>query len=315
MITTFQHDILQGFSQKQKTLPPKFKYDLSGSGLFEEITKQPEYYLTRAEIEILESSAHEIASFLGEKPLLIEYGSGNCRKTKILLDALPNLSTYIPIDISEEFLHTTVEELKTTYPNLPVFPLAADYTQPLTLPPLNNIQTGRWLAFFPGSSIGNIEKEASRKLLILIASTLRTGDGLLIGADRKKDPSILRTAYHDKARATATFITNILDRINKEAPATFDRGKFQHWAEYNRDKGRIEIGIQSLENQIVEVAGNQIHFRKEEVFFTEFSYKFSPEEFIQFVSLAGFEFLKSWSDRQNYFSIYLFRKSFVLKTS
>lgn len=308
MIWKFQNEILQGFSQEQKTLPPKFKYDLRGSELFEEITKQPEYYLTRAEIEILESSAQEIASPPGEKPLLIEYGSGNCKKTKILLNALTDLALYIPIDISEKFLLATVQELKSSYPNLLITPLAADYTQPITIPPLNSIQTGRWLAFFPGSSIGNIELQEGKKLLLQIAATIRTGDSLLIGADRKKDPAVLRAAYHDKAGATETFNMNILDRMNKEAPATFDRGEFQHWAEYNSDKGRVEIGIQSLEDQIVEVAGNQIHFRKDEVFFTEFSYKFSPLEFIQFVSAAGFEFIKLWSDQKDYFSIYLFRK-------
>lgn len=300
-------EVLDGLSRVQKMLPSKYFYDERGSELFEQITSLDEYYPTRTEKKILENHINEIAERVGSESVIIELGSGSSQKTRLLLDHLPDLSAYVPVDISEKYLQKVANDLREEYPNLPIVPVCADYTQPFDIPHIDR-PFEYYVVFYPGSTIGNFQPHQAQKFLQSIARFLIPGGGMLIGVDLKKDVEVLEKAYNDEAGVTADFNKNMLVRINRELGADFEVENFRHKALYNPEQGRIEMHLVSEANQQVHLNGTTIDFQKGESIHTENSYKYSLEEFRELVS-NWFEVEKVWMDDNEFFSIqYLVKK-------
>lgn len=300
--STFSADeILRGLSAEQKTLPSKYFYDERGSELFEEICDLEEYYPTDAEVEIMTRYIGDISSAIGTGVQLVELGSGSSMKTRLLLDHIKDLSMYVPVDISEDFLEKTAEKLRVEYPGLKIHPVAADYTSSFQLPESSGVS--KRVIYFPGSTIGNFTRKQARLFLKSIARMLSEGDALLIGVDMKKQVSVLEAAYNDSKGVTAAFNKNILHRLNRELDAGFDTDQFSHDAMYNEAEGRIEMHLISQAEQTVEIAGRSVHFKQGETIHTENSYKYSVEEFSELAS-GLFRREKTWMDSRNYFSVH-----------
>jgi dimethylhistidine N-methyltransferase len=295
-------EVLEGMREPVKTLPCKLFYDERGSRLFEQICELDEYYLTRTETALMKEKISEIAPLIGSKSMLVEYGSGNSEKTKILLDHLPELSAYVPIDISREHLLRSAADIAAAYPHLDVLPVCADYTTRVELPAYNK-PVSRRVVYFPGSTIGNFHHHEAFDFLKLIAEVCGSGGGLLIGIDLKKDPEILNSAYNDRAGITAAFNLNLLERINRELGADFQIDQFRHHAFYNEVIGRIEMHLISLSDQTVHLNGYGIDLKKGEKIWTESSYKYSIEEFEALAERAGFKLKHVWTDKNRLFSV------------
>ncbi len=295
-------EILQGLRREQKALSPKFFYDDRGSELFERITRLPEYYLTQAELSIMERHVDEMAALVGPQASLIEFGSGSSTKTRILLEELDRLAAYVPVDISREHLFAAATRLAADFPHIEVLPVAADFTQPFDLPtprvmPLRNI------IYFPGSTIGNFAPGAALDLLRVMRHEAAEDGALLIGVDLKKDKAILERAYNDSAGVTAAFNLNMLERLNREFGANFDVGAFEHRAVYNEPLGRIEMHLVSSREQTVSIGGESFHFDERETIRTEYSHKYTLEEFAGMAARAGFEVHTAWTDPDALFSV------------
>jgi L-histidine Nalpha-methyltransferase len=295
-------EILAGLSAKQKTLSPKFFYDERGSSLFDEITRLPEYYLTETELAIMRRHVAEIAELVGPQASLIEFGSGSSTKTRILLEHLDRLAAYVPVDISREHLLAAAAGVAADFPHLEVLPVAADFTKPFELPtprvmPLRNI------VYFPGSTIGNFTPAAALDLLRVMHHEAAEDGALLIGVDLKKDKAILERAYNDREGVTAEFNLNMLRRLNREFEADFDLDAFEHRAIYNQELGRIEMHLVSLREQSVSLGGETFYFDAGETIRTEYSHKYTLEEFGAMAGRAGFEVAEVWTDDRNLFSV------------
>jgi dimethylhistidine N-methyltransferase len=300
----FYAEVIQGLSQRPRAIGPKFFYDEYGSRLFDAICRTPEYYPTRTEIAILEKNIDAVAQLVAPHCVLIEPGSGNSRKVRILLDTI-RPRAYIPIDISKAYLRTCAGHIAAQYPWLDVHAVCADYTAPLHLP--DDLPAAQRLAFFPGSTIGNFEPDQAVAFLRNIAAMLQPNGGLLIGVDLKKDSELLNAAYNDKQGITAAFNLNLLYRINRELVANFDRELFHHHAFYNAEIGRIEMHLVSDAAQRVRVDGKQFDFVKGEGIHTENSYKYSIEEFQALAERAGYSPVAFWTDPDQLFSIHYCR--------
>ncbi len=293
--------MLQGLQDARKELPSKYFYDEVGSQLFEQICELDEYYLTRTELSIMQAHMHEIVSLLGPNCLLIEYGSGSSTKVRMLLDALEDPTGYVPIDIAKEHLLHSAASLALAYPELEVLPVCADYTSDFELP-LPGKPVLRRVAYFPGSTIGNFDREPAKQFLKQIARVCQSG-GLLIGVDLKKDFNILHRAYNDSQGVTAQFNKHLLVRINQELDANFQLNQFGHYAFYNPGQSRIEMHLVSLKNQTVRIGDSEIAFKLGESIWTESSYKYTPEEFAQLAATAGFTVERVWTDPRQFFSV------------
>jgi L-histidine N-alpha-methyltransferase len=291
-------EVLHGLTMVPKTLPPKLFYDAAGAALFERITELPEYYLTRAELEVVRACAGDIATLAGDQCALIEYGSGAGVKVRLLLDAfaLENhpIAAYVPIDISREQLAEVASHIAAEYPNMPVNPVCADYTAPLRLPDLP--QRARRVAFFPGSTIGNFHPTEAAAFLRRVRRTVADDGVLVLGVDRRKDAATLDAAYDDAAGVTAEFNLNMLRRLNRELHADFDLGRFRHHAFFNETASRVEMHLESLETQMVHVAGERVAFEAGESIWTESSYKYDRETLDTLVTSAGFRIRRLWTD-------------------
>src|SRR5215203_5300773 len=297
----FADDVRKGLSAHPKRFLPKYFYDQLGSQLFEAICLLPEYYLTRAENEILERYSDEIvASVHGEKTLL-EMGSGSASKTRLIIEALlrkqPEL-LFIPVDISATALESSSRILLQSYPQLRIEAYAADYFAGLA--ELGKKPRGRTLALFLGSNISNFDRDEALRFLQALRSVLNNGDALLLGVDLKKDPAILEAAYNDALGVTSAFNLNVLARINRELGGTFDLRKFQHRAFYNETAGRIEIYIESLFNQHVRIENLdlEVEFAAGELIHTENSYKYDMAGIAQLAASTSFELSHTWTDSQ-----------------
>ena len=295
-------DVLRGFSQPQKAIPPKYFYDAEGSRLFDAITELPEYYPTRTETAMLRAYADEIAHKAGTGHLLVEPGSGSCTKARILFEGLQPCA-YVPMDISRDHLRLAAQEVAVEFPWLEVHAACTDFTRLMTLPP--NSPEGRRLAFFPGSSIGNFDPDAAVDFLGMIADMVGPGGQLLIGVDLKKDKAVLEAAYDDAQGVTAAFNLNLLARINRELGANFDLAQWQHKALYNEVPGRIEMHLVSRVAQQVSLQGRPFRFAEGETIHTENSYKYSAAEFRDLASRAGFTTDTVWLDADQLFSLHL----------
>lgn len=287
-------EVLRGLRATPKTLPPKLFYDATGAMLFERICTLPEYYLTRAELEILRARIGEIAELAGPRCALIEYGSGAGVKIRALLDAMESPAAYVPIDISHEQLARVAGEIAAEYPDVPVHPVCADYTAPLHLPDLP--QRARRVAFFPGSTIGNFHPTEAAAFLRRVRRTVADDGALILGVDRRKDRRILDAAYDDAAGVTAAFNLNLLARLNRELDADFDLESFQHRAFFAERESRVEMHLVSRVAQVAHVAGARIAFEAGETIHTESSYKYDRARLDQLVAAAGFAVERLWTD-------------------
>jgi len=303
--SVFAADLLAGLSATPKRIPPKYFYDPEGSRLFERITGLPEYYPTRTERRILETRARDIARFVPREAVLVEFGSGSSEKVRLLLDSLPALAAYVPVDISAEFLEWGAARLRRDFPGLAVLPVAADFTRPFALPPA---VFGRPRAgFFPGSTIGNFEPHEAKEFLRHGARMLGTGSVLVIGVDLVKDSRILNAAYDDAAGVTAAFNLNLLARANRELGAHFDLDAFAHRAFYNAARQRIEMHLVSVRQQTVRVLDRAFAFAPGETIHTENSYKYTLDGFAALASEAGWRPEAVWTDDAQLFSVHVLR--------
>jgi len=298
----FRRDVLDGLRRPRKELPCKYFYDSRGSDLFEEICRLEEYYPTRCELDILESFSGEMADAAGPRCVLIEYGSGSSRKTRLLLDRLSDPAAYVPVDISGEHLAESAVQLARRYPSLHVLPVYGDFTAPIALPALPP-DAGRRVLYFSGSTIGNFRPPEIVRLLRGMARLVAADGGLLIAVDLKKDAATLEAAYDDAQGVTAAFNLNLLTRINRELGGDFALDRFRHRAVYNVRRGRIEMYLVSLEPQTVHVGDAEFAFDPGEAIRTEYSYKFSLEEFARLAGKARLRVDRTWTDSQGCFSV------------
>jgi dimethylhistidine N-methyltransferase len=315
--TGLAEDVRRGLSTKPKRFLPKYFYDQLGSQLFEAICLLPEYYLTRAENEILETYSDEIVqsvpgddgsaedSSRGGIVALIEMGSGSASKTRQIIEALLRKQDellFIPVDISATALDSSSRILLQSYPQLRVEAYAADYFAGLA--ELGKTKKGRTLALFLGSNISNFDPEEALKFLRALRQVLSAGDALLLGADLKKDKLILEAAYNDALGVTAAFNLNVLARINRELGGNFDLRAFQHRALYNEEVGRVEIYIESTRDQTVEISQleMEVQFAEGEQIHTENSYKYDLSDIAKLAADTGFTRSRTWLDQKQQFS-------------
>ncbi len=301
----FRRAVLAGLGSSPRAIPAKFLYDARGSALFDAICEQPEYYPTRTETQILRGCAGDIARLAGPGCALVEYGSGSSVKTRLLLEAMPDLHAYVPIDISRQHLDATARRLREDYPWLRVDPVTGDYMVLDALPPA--IDGARRIGFFPGSTIGNLTP-GEAVLYLRRARRLLLSDGaLILGVDLKKDPQRLHAAYNDAAGVTAQFTLNLLRRMNRELEANFDLSAFAHEAFYNEAAGRIEIYFRSLCAQTVTVAGRRFTFAEGERVHTEYSYKYDIADIAELARRGGFSIAQTWTDPDRLFAVAFLR--------
>ncbi len=298
----FRAEVLSGLRKTPKELPTKYLYDARGAELYERICALEEYYPPRTEIAIMKAHIGEIVALMGPNIRLIEYGCGNCAKTRILLDSLPDVATYVPIDISMEQLRRVSQELDSHYQELKILPVCADYTGEFELPAPQR-PGERTAVYYPGSTIGNFGPEAARDFLRQIAATCGPGGVLLIGVDLKKDPAVLHRAYNDREGVTAAFNLNLLARINRELGGDFDLEAFRHYAFYNPVAGRMEMHLVSLREQTAHIGDESVSLAQGESIWTESSYKFSLDGFAALAGEAGFRVEKVWTDARQWFSV------------
>jgi dimethylhistidine N-methyltransferase len=301
-VARFREEVWAGLGLPQKTLPCKYFYDARGSELFEAICDLPEYYPTRTELAIMERSAGAMADRLGERCLLVEYGSGSSRKTRLLLDRLRDPAGYVPIDISRAALSASARALGVAYPTLDVLPVCADYTAHFELPHPRR-PAARCGVYFPGSTIGNFTPAQAQRFLAHMARVAGAGGALLIGVDLKKDRATLERAYDDAAGVTAAFNRNLLLRINRELAGDFELDRFVHRAHYDERAGRIEMHLVSERAQTVSVAGRRFSFAAGETIHTENSYKYDVVQFAALASSAGLWVREVWTDPERLFSV------------
>ncbi|MGB3748022.1 MAG: L-histidine N(alpha)-methyltransferase [Rhodanobacter sp.] len=299
--------VRHGLALKPKRLPSWLFYDERGSALFEQICEQPEYYLTRCEIALMDEHAADIADTLGSDVRLVEYGSGSGRKTRMLLRHLHQPVSYVPVEISPEPLQQSVQRLAREFPQLPLQPLCADFSKPLRLP-IPPRAPRRTVLYFPGSTIGNFEAHDAVVLLRKMRNEMGDAGGLLVGVDLKKDPAVVEAAYNDAAGVTAEFTLNMLARLNREIGSDFDLAAFAHRAHYNAMAGRIETHLVSRREQQVAIGRHKVRFGADEAIQVEYSCKYSLEDFAALADKAGLAVQRVWTDPQRMFSVqYLVR--------
>lgn len=298
----FMQDMQTALSQTPKRISPKYFYDQAGSALFDSICELPEYYPTRTELSILQSHAADMSECMGENPDIIEFGAGSLQKIRYLLNVARNPARYVPMDISGPHLKVASAELQTEFVSLKILPVVADYTNPWHLPSALP-GSGKRVAFFPGSTIGNFSPAQAHTFFQNCVQHLR-GGALLLGVDLIKSPDVLHAAYNDSQGVTAAFNLNILTRANRELGCDFDLTQFAHSAFYNAPLKRIEMHLLSLKFQIVQLNGVAYAFEQGETLHTEYSHKFTIAGVQQAANAAGLETGPIWTDPQQYFGLF-----------
>ena len=307
-LAALRADVLAGLSATPKSLPPKYFYDERGSALFDEITRLPEYYLTRAETSILRERAAEIAA-LAECESLVELGSGTSAKTGLLLRAMLDAGTlreFVPLDVDPAVLAEATDALAARYPGLLLSPFVGDFEHDLGATP----RSGRRMIAFLGSTIGNLGPSDRAQLLAEISAALRPGDTFLLGTDLVKDTGRLLRAYNDAAGVTADFNRNVLRVINRELSADFDVDEFEHVAIWDAKDQWIEMRLRSARAQTVRVADLDltVSFAAGEEMRTEISAKFRPEQVRSELKQARLDPVRFWTDDDGDFGLTLARR-------
>jgi dimethylhistidine N-methyltransferase len=306
-------EVRAGLLLKQPSIPPKYFYDEAGARLFERITTLDAYYPTRTELRILEQNIDEIAARIGPAARLVEFGSGSGVKTRVLLRNLMEPAAYIPVDIARAQLMHFTASLTDEFPHLPTLPVCADYTGEWRLP---NAQppASRTVAFFPGSTIGNFEREEAVTFLRRAARLCGNGGGLLIGADLHKDRYTLELAYNDPEGVTAAFNLNLLHRLNRDCHTNFDIAAFQHRAIYDDARRRIEMRLVCTRPVVVTLpptgthdAAAMVDFDAGDFIITEYSHKYTMSSFRELAGLGGWAVEQVWTDDDELFSVWLLK--------
>jgi L-histidine N-alpha-methyltransferase len=308
-IPQYVDEVILGLTSPRKTLPCKLFYDEMGSALFEQITRLPEYYPTRTELEILRAYSREMALAAGSPISVVELGAGTATKTEMLLRAISRRQMrvkFFPVDISPSALAEAKKRLRWELPGALVRPVLADFSNGFGF--LSEIP-GRKLVLYLGSSIGNFDWNDAIALLKKVRQQLGPGDALLLGTDMVKPPEILVPAYDDGQGVTAAFNKNILRRINRELGGNFDLDWFRHVAEWNPARSRMEIYLESCKSQVVTLAatGTTVRFRSGERIHTENSNKYTPDMVQQLLCVSRFKLEKSWFDSRQWFGLHLAR--------
>ncbi|MEO8813533.1 MAG: ergothioneine biosynthesis protein EgtB [Caulobacteraceae bacterium] len=301
----FRAEVVAGLSAARKTLSAKWFYDARGSELFEAICALPEYYPTRQESAILGRVAPEIAARIPAGATLVELGSGASLKTRLILDAAPQIAAYAPIDISASALSEAVAAIGRDYPGLRVTPVVADFTHPDGL--ADEPARSPRVAFFPGSTIGNFAPDDAVVLMRRVAQAVGRDGLFIVGVDLAKDPETLVAAYDDAQGVTAAFNVNLLARINRELEGDFDLGSFAHRAVWNSAESRMEMHLEARRSQTVRAAGETFSFVRGETIHTENSYKFSEERFADLAARAGWKVTNVWTSTAPKFAVFLLK--------
>ena len=308
-LDSFAAAVEAGLSARPKTLPCRFLYDERGSALFEEICKLPEYYLTRAEHQVLTDHADEIAAAFSTPVTLVELGSGSSTKTRVLIEALLRRQSrlrYVPVDISRSMLEETAEALLEDYGALEVHAIAGEYQEGLRhVRSETRPKVIAWL----GSNVGNFERPNAARFLRGIRDVLSESDRVLIGIDLRKDRERLERAYDDRGGVTARFNLNLLARINRELDGSFDLDRFTHRAEWREQEGRVKLGLESLEAQAVTIKAidRLVRFERGELIHTEDSFKYGFAEIDDLADASGLALSQRWLDTAGAYSLNLFR--------
>lgn len=296
----FATSIINGLSKPSKTIESKWLYDVVGSDLFEAITALEEYYPTRTETAILQQRAVELAPYISKNTALVELGSGSSTKTRILLGQLTDLFSYVPIDISSDFLHQAADDIARENPEIDVQPVVADFMQGISVP--SSLKNADKLLFFPGSTIGNFEPSEAVRLLTM-ARDVPDVSGFVLGVDLVKSPERLIRAYDDSKGVTAAFNLNLLRRINRELEADFNLKAFRHEARWNPDHSRIEMHLVSMCDQTVTIASKPISFQAGESIHTENSHKYTRESLEELCDQSGWRMREFWTDANDLFAV------------
>jgi len=299
---SFSEEVSLGLSKRNKKLSSKWFYDFNGSKLFEKITKLKEYYPTRTEKKILKENKNEIANKIGKNAVLIEPGAGDIKKIAIFLNNLNNPKKYIPLDISEDYITKISEGFKKKFPKVAITPKGYDFSSNNKLPFKIN-SSENIIIFFPGSTIGNFEKNEAIKFLKILKTKFKAKK-IIIGVDLIKDIPTLISAYDDKKGVTAEFNKNILQRINNELGGDVNLNFYKHLAIYNKKKERIEMRLKSKKNNNIKINGSKYFIRKNEEIHTENSHKYTIKSFKNIAKEAGWKIKKTWVDDKKLFSIH-----------
>ena len=298
----FRADVLAGLSQRQKSVPARWFYDLRGSELFEDITRLPEYYPARVETALLKAYGQEISELVGPGRVVVEFGSGSSVKTPLLLKEIA-ASAYVPIDISGDFLRQSSADLAALFPEVPIIPVEADFMRTVTLPPA--VPGEQRLGFFPGSTIGNMVPPTAVDLLRSMSRTLGKPAQLLIGFDLVKDIDVLVNAYDDAHGVTGQFNLNLLTRINRELDADIPLSQFRHVAVWNEEWNRIEMHLEALQDAKFSVSDQTFEMRKGETIHTENSHKYTPKQADLMLQAGHWTPRYHWSDSGENFMLIL----------
>jgi dimethylhistidine N-methyltransferase len=300
-LEAFREDVIAGLSGAHKTLPSRWLYDDEGSQLFERITALPEYYPTRTETAILREHADEMAAFCGPDAAVLEYGAGAGIKTEILLDALQTPRVYVPIDIAGDFLEQTAERMRPLFPDIEMRPVVADFTADFDLP--RGIPKPHRLAFFPGSTIGNLDGDESTAFLAQVRRHVGAHGALILGVDLRKDLDTLLAAYDDAQGVTAAFNLNLLARINRELDADFALDGFHHEARWNAGEHAVEMHLVCDAPQNVCVCGETFDFKHGESIHTESSRKYALDDVAELAARSGWQLARHWTDAAQRFAV------------
>lgn len=308
-VQAINSELYTSLTKPNKFISSKFFYDEYGSQLFEEICELDEYYVTKVEMNIMKNQLEKLSELAKKRLLVIELGSGSNAKIRCLLDSF-NITTYLPIDISAEYLGDQAKQLIKDYPNIDIHSLAADYTQNFMLPQLKH-NFDEILIYYPGSSIGNFEPADAKIILERIVHLIKlsypdTAIKLLVGVDLIKDTKILHNAYNDSKGITAKFNLNILKHLNNIAGTNFDLNKWTHYAFYNSSRKRIEMHLISSEEQRVKISNKEIFICRRENIRTEYSYKYTVDDFSHSVA-AKFKLKQCLTDINHYFGLLLYK--------
>ena len=291
-----------GLNRCPRQLPAWFLYDEEGSRLFDLICEQPEYSLTRTEIALLESSAPEIASAIGEG-VIVEFGAGSAQKVGPLLDAI-HPAAYVALDISAEHLGKATTALQHRHPEVPMLGICCDHSALTAVPEHPLLRNQRRIGFFPGSSLGNFEQHDAVRVLRHFKQLLKGGP-LLLGLDQPKSKVRLEAAYNDAAGISAAFARNLLHRLNADLGANFDPQSFQYQARWQADQQRVQMALISSCDQVVRISDHSWTFRCDEPLITEYSLKYSPERAVALAQQAGWRWVRRWHDPDDDLSLHL----------